>query len=144
MNAPNSRNVRQTGALTGLLRLPRVKLPIVAMLAALLPIVIPGCVGGGRSLPTAAQLITASPPDRRTPPVEQLARGRNLYMSSCTECHSVYYPSEFVPAAWTKLVADMRTRSNLTEAEAADVTAYLVTASQATRVPAGGSPAVAP
>jgi cytochrome c5 len=58
-----------------------------------------------------------------------LERGRDLYRSRCTECHSLYSPGTYAPDRWPKLVKEMTDKARLDEAETRDVTRYLTIAS---------------
>lgn len=40
--------------------------------------------------------------------LEQLNRGRQLYVQSCAGCHALALPSEHEPGEWTSIVQTMR------------------------------------
>jgi cytochrome c len=58
-----------------------------------------------------------------------LERGRELYRSRCTACHSLYAPGTYSPERWQKLLPEMFQKARLDEGERRDVTRYLTLAS---------------
>jgi mono/diheme cytochrome c family protein len=96
--------------------------------AALLAV---GCAGQ-LPPPTAADALRAEGQFPGTT-VEDLARGRQLYVEHCSGCHALVRPQEKPPEAWPKLVNEMTKRSRLSPDKARDVTRYLVIASAAPR-----------
>lgn len=139
MPNPNQAIARKCRAVTGRPGLPRMACWMAAGLASALALVAPlGCFGPGRALPTAETLLAVPAGQRSSDSLERLAHGRRLMLTSCTECHGIYYPEEFPPGEWPHLVADMRMRANLSPEEAGEVTAYLQAASAAARQPHTG------
>jgi mono/diheme cytochrome c family protein len=58
--------------------------------------------------------------------VEDLARGRTLYVRRCSGCHNLVLPQAFPPEKWPKLVDEMAARARLRPAERDDVVRFLV------------------
>ena len=63
--------------------------------------------------------------------IQNLERGRDLNLAKCGACHGLTAPSRFDYAGWQKTVQRMRTEHDvkLTDAQAADIVAYLSSAS---------------
>jgi len=81
--------------------------------------------------PTLAQLAAA----RETDPglsLEDLQRGRAVYMARCGNCHVLRSPTEHAPDAWPLEVQRMQTRHQvrLSSDEQRDILRYLRAASQ--------------
>jgi mono/diheme cytochrome c family protein len=62
--------------------------------------------------------------------IDELARGRALYVEHCSGCHRIYRPDAYPADRWPKLVGDMAERSKLDAAQADQVVRYLVTTSR--------------
>jgi mono/diheme cytochrome c family protein len=52
-------------------------------------------------------------------------QGVVLYRKKCGACHRPYAPSEIRPAEWEKTFAEMKRRAKLTDAEVAEIRAYV-------------------
>lgn len=65
----------------------------------------------------------------------QMARGAKLWVATCNRCHDLRSPAERTDRQWATIVAHMRTRANLTEADAEAILVFL----QASNGPEGGS-----
>jgi mono/diheme cytochrome c family protein len=65
--------------------------------------------------------------------VSDLHRGKQRYVQSCSSCHGLYDPREFPQRRWPDFVKEMADRSRLSSADLADLTRYLVVASQSPR-----------
>lgn len=81
----------------------------------------------------AAALRHASPQDvallaARWPgtTVEDLERGRGLYVRRCSGCHNLILPRTFRPERWPSLVDEMAQKARLGPAERDDVVRFLV------------------
>jgi mono/diheme cytochrome c family protein len=58
--------------------------------------------------------------------VEDLDRGRRLYVRRCSGCHNLFLPRAFPPERWPRLVDEMAEKGRLGPAERDDVTRFLV------------------
>ena len=101
---------------------PERRLAAAALVAAAL-------VAGG----CAAALRHASPEDAvRVAPqwpgttVEDLERGRRLYVRRCSGCHNVVLPRAFPAEKWPGLVDEMAEKARLGPSEREDVVRFLV------------------
>ncbi len=65
--------------------------------------------------------------------VQDLARGRALYVDKCSSCHNLHLPSEYAPEEWEGYVAYMVTEAKITPAEQAAIARYLAAASARSR-----------
>lgn len=88
-------------------------------------------------LPVLLGLFAVATPAAAQSP-SQMARGAQLYSTTCGRCHDARSPSERTDRQWVTIMAHMRARANLTEADAEAVLAFL----QATNIPEGGSASV--
>ena len=90
-----------------------------------------GCAGR-LPPPTEADALRAS---ERFPgtTVAHLAQGQKLYVERCSSCHALPQPRQKAPDAWPRLVDEMKERSRMSDATAAEISRYLVVASAAPR-----------
>jgi len=58
--------------------------------------------------------------------LEDLERGRRLYVRRCSGCHTLILPGARTPAEWPGLVDDMTAKARLRPAERDDVVRFLV------------------
>lgn len=58
--------------------------------------------------------------------LEDLQRGRGLYVRRCSGCHNVYLPRAFPPEKWPGLVDEMAVKARLGPGERDDVVRFLV------------------
>jgi cytochrome c5 len=71
--------------------------------------------------------------------LEDLERGRRLYVRRCSGCHNLFLPRAFPPERWPAQVDDMAQKARLGASERDDVVRFLVAlaadpqANQATR-----------
>lgn len=56
---------------------------------------------------------------------EQLASGRELFVTRCLECHTLPSVTKYTREEWSRLVREMAGRANLTAGEEQSVVAYL-------------------
>ena len=63
--------------------------------------------------------------------VDDLHRGKQRYVQACSGCHGLFDPHEFASGRWPGFVKEMSGRLQLTSDELADLTRYLVVASEA-------------
>jgi mono/diheme cytochrome c family protein len=61
--------------------------------------------------------------------LEDLEKGRELYLAKCGACHRLKAPSELAPSAWPHAVADMADEAHLDDDERDAIVRYLVTMS---------------
>jgi hypothetical protein len=60
-----------------------------------------------------------------TATLDQLTRGRSIYMNNCGRCHSLYSPDAFVASAWQSIVPNMASRAGLSATEQTLVLKYV-------------------
>ena len=65
--------------------------------------------------------------------VSDLHRGKQQYVQRCSGCHGLIDPHQVQAARWPGLVKEMSGRLNLSGGDVADLTRYLVVASQSPR-----------
>lgn len=58
--------------------------------------------------------------------LEDVQRGRSLYVRRCSGCHNVYLPRAFPPSRWPGLVDEMAVKARLGPGERDDVVRFLV------------------
>ena len=58
--------------------------------------------------------------------LEDLERGRSLYVRRCSGCHTLVLPGTHPPGEWPKLVDDMAAKARLRPGERDDVVRFLV------------------
>jgi len=63
--------------------------------------------------------------------LQDLVRGRELYVSHCSSCHSLYSPTEYPAEHWRKIVPEMKVRAKIGEDEVLNIARYLITMSEA-------------
>jgi cytochrome c5 len=97
-----------------------------------------GC-GAGLPEPTSAD---ASLAQAKWPgaSLDDLHRGRQLYVATCAGCHALKTPAAVAPTEWSKEVAKMRKKRGvkLTDDEAELIVRYLWTVGS--RAPSGPAP----
>ncbi len=90
-----------------------------AVLSALF-IVLGGC-GVSLYRPTAANV------DKRSAAtLEQLERGRKLYIRTCSACHGLHAPEERTPAQWGEVIDTMAARAHIDSAQEDLIYRYLI------------------
>jgi hypothetical protein len=57
--------------------------------------------------------------------LEQLRRGRTLYVTNCTKCHTVEPINRYSMRRWHRTMIDMTEESKMTETQEKDVMAYI-------------------
>jgi hypothetical protein len=62
--------------------------------------------------------------------VDDLHRGKQRYVQACSGCHGLFDPHEFASGRWPGFVKEMSGKLQLTSGELADLTRYLVVASE--------------
>jgi mono/diheme cytochrome c family protein len=62
--------------------------------------------------------------------VSDLHRGKQQYVQSCSGCHGLIDPHEFQAGRWPGFVKEMSGRMRISVNEVADLTRYLVVASE--------------
>jgi cytochrome c5 len=58
--------------------------------------------------------------------IEDLDRGRSLYVRRCSGCHNLILPGAHQPEDWPRLVDDMSEKARLRPGERDDVVRFLV------------------
>jgi hypothetical protein len=67
--------------------------------------------------------------------VSDLHRGKQRYVQACSSCHGLIDPHRFPSGRWPTLVKEMSGRLRLSSDDLADLTRYLVVASESPRQP---------
>ena len=67
--------------------------------------------------------------------VSDLHRGKQRYVQACSGCHGLIDPRQFDSGRWPAFVKEMSGKMQLSSAEVADLTRYLVVASESPRAP---------
>lgn len=113
------------------LRTPYLAAIVLGGLAMTLGLVLSGCCTTGGTLPTSDELASMAATPEGTSH-DALWRGRALVVTECAECHRLFWPNEYAPEAWPGLVIRMGRKMPWSSGQIADMTRYLVAASQAT------------
>lgn len=102
------------------------------------------CLLGGLGLAPAGCLTTeqmAPPVESLAPSVqatgvdlEQLKRGRHIYLTDCARCHAVEPIDHYSRSEWLNIMPDMAEESELTPDETDDVETYVLTAHEYMRL----------
>jgi mono/diheme cytochrome c family protein len=58
---------------------------------------------------------------------EVIAEGKNLYTTSCADCHSLYEKESFTAEQWKPIVIRMQKNTKLTDLQREKIYAYLIT-----------------
>lgn len=58
---------------------------------------------------------------------EVIAEGKNLYTTSCADCHSLYEKDSFSAEQWKPIVIRMQKNTKLTDLQREKIYAYLTT-----------------
>jgi Dihaem cytochrome c len=108
----------------------------------LLPVLIAIAVGCATAVvqPTREDAIWASGLWPETT-LEDLQRGRTLYVRKCAGCHNLHRPDEYSADRWRALVAEMRKEAKVSGEEEALIVKYLSAASTRLRNPPMKEPA---
>ena len=62
---------------------------------------------------------------------EALTRGRALAVTECAGCHRLYFPREYSPDEWNRIIRKKAKRLSLGKEQIADINLYFQTASRA-------------
>jgi hypothetical protein len=62
---------------------------------------------------------------------ESLTRGRALAVTECAGCHRFYFPREYSPSEWNRIIRKKAKRLSLGKEQIADINLYFQTASRA-------------
>jgi cytochrome c5 len=57
--------------------------------------------------------------------IEELRKGRALYVSKCSSCHTLYLPEKYNKTEWAKWVDRMAPKAKITDQEKELIQAYL-------------------
>jgi mono/diheme cytochrome c family protein len=69
-------------------------------------------------VPTSADVTT-------TATLTDLQQGRELYISNCGGCHSLYSPDKYTASQWRNIMPNMTPNTNLSSAQVQLVTKYV-------------------
>jgi len=62
---------------------------------------------------------------------DSLSRGRALAMTECADCHRFYFPKEYSPEKWNKVIMKHSKRLSFHKKQIEDINLYFQTASRA-------------
>jgi len=57
--------------------------------------------------------------------LEELQKGRDLYLKNCGNCHSLYSPDDFSSSQWHSIIPNMAPYTSMTSSEVSLVTKYV-------------------
>jgi cytochrome c5 len=57
--------------------------------------------------------------------VDELVKGRALYVAKCSSCHALYLPEKFKKAEWVNSVEKMAPKAKITDQEKQLILAYV-------------------
>ena len=92
-------------------------------------VLLAGCGATSMSLPTAEQLVAndiAGDAD-----MGALKRGRALALKECSNCHRFYYPEEYKPQAWPRIIRSKGKRLLLNPKQTEELLLYFQLSSEA-------------
>jgi mono/diheme cytochrome c family protein len=95
-----------------------------ALLAAILLCLALACAAALRH--ATPQDVTLLAPRWPGTTIEDLQRGRQLYVRRCSGCHQLVLPENHAPADWPRLVDRMAAKARLAPEERDDVVRFLV------------------
>ena len=88
--------------------------------------------------PTPAQIDWANSTWQNTT-AETLQRGRTLYITKCSGCHSVITPTSVSSDKWLEILPGMFKKSKVESAESELIKKYLLTVTKQSNLPEGKS-----
>lgn len=74
----------------------------------------------------AHKLTPANPSVNPSTTTKEVEEGHALYTAKCGRCHNLKNPTKYTTSEWTPLMKRMAPKARLTEAETAQVTAYVM------------------
>ncbi len=92
-------------------------------------VLLAGCGAPSMSLPTAEQLVAHEVAGNVDPGT--LKRGRALALKDCSNCHRFYYPEEYPPQAWPKIIRSKGKRLLLNRKQTEELLHYFQLSSKA-------------
>lgn len=109
-----------------------IRFPLGVLAATLLAGAVAGCAMRPLPEPNAADAVRAANLWPGTT-VDDLHRGKQRYVQSCSGCHGLIDPHQFPQARWPGFVKEMSGRLQMSSNDMQDLTRYLVVASAAPR-----------
>jgi hypothetical protein len=102
------------------------------LILGLLVLIFNGCSTLDSSLPTAESLLIYEivPKDVDT---KALNRGRALAVTECSGCHRFFFPQEYSPEEWRRIIRAMGKRMSLGGKQIEDLNLYFQLTSRALR-----------
>jgi hypothetical protein len=58
--------------------------------------------------------------------VEELLKGRDLYVKSCGSCHNLFIPNRFTKQHWINEMPEMQQKAKIGESEANSILNYII------------------
>jgi len=99
-------------------------------ISILLWLILFACKTYTSSLPTPEQLFKNGQVSEEVDK-GSLTRGRALAVTECSGCHRFYFPKEYSPAEWNRIIIKKAKRLSLGRERIADIKLYFQTASRA-------------
>lgn len=63
--------------------------------------------------------------------LEDLNKGRDVYVQKCSSCHRLYVPSKYTNTEWMDNLFEMKAKAKITESEKQLIYQYLINAPKA-------------
>lgn len=60
--------------------------------------------------------------------VENLKKGRDLYVNNCSSCHQLYLPNKYDAVSWQHNLDEMQAKAKITDEQKKQIYDYLVSA----------------
>lgn len=76
-------------------------------------------------IPTEQDIALASVNGKDTT-LDELTKGRTVYVNNCGKCHALFKPTGFSEEKWKKIVPVMALKAKITEAEGDQVLKYML------------------
>jgi len=76
---------------------------------------------------TEAQVVKEIAAEKLEITAEVIAEGKNLYTTSCADCHSLYEKESFTAEQWKPIVLRMQKNTKLSDLQREKIYAYLTT-----------------
>jgi mono/diheme cytochrome c family protein len=88
-----------------------------------------GCATSAGRLPPPEQLMSQNSAGQSNDPAA-LKRGRALVVTECAACHRFYWPDEYSPQEWEKIIRKMGKLASLSESQVEDIQTYMKAATE--------------
>jgi mono/diheme cytochrome c family protein len=102
---------------------PSVLLSVLPIAAAAL---LSACAGAKAVPEPSAKHVEYAERNGYPAPLASLKIGRRLYISRCSDCHTLYNPAEYPHEEWPTIVRDMAENAEINEDQVREITRYVV------------------